>query len=89
MRIHIGNLSKEITDAELNALGGKFGTVAASNVVRERGGESRGFAFLEFASADEAQAAITGLNGMELGGQALKVSQARNRISADPLGGRF
>lgn len=89
MKLYVGNLSREITEAELNALAVKFGTLRSSNIARERSGESKGFAFLEFGSTDEASAAMAGLNGREVGGRTLKVSQARNQTPVDPLGGRF
>ena len=89
MKIYIGNLSRDITDAELIALAGKFGVVTASNVARERNGDSKGFAFLQYGTAEEANAAIHALNGSDLGGRTLKVSTARNQAPVDPLGGRY
>ena len=89
MKIYVGNLSKEITDEQLGELAGPFGTPSTSVVARERGGESKGFAFVEFAQAEEARAAIAGLNGKEVSGRVLKVSEARNQSPKDPLGGKY
>ncbi|HEX6177830.1 MAG TPA: hypothetical protein VF057_05690 [Thermoanaerobaculia bacterium] len=89
MKLHVGNLPKETTDAELLSLAAKFGAPTSSSIVRERDGQSKGFAFLEFASSDEAQAALSGMNGQEVAGRALKVSLARKQAPVDPLGGRF
>lgn len=89
MKLYVGNLSKEVTEEELNAIAVKFGTLTSSNVARERNGDSKGFAFLQFGSIDEGKAAIAGLNGREIGGRAIKVAEARNQVPADPLGGRF
>lgn len=89
MKLYVGNLAKEVTEEQLNAVAVKFGTLTASNVARERSGESKGFAFLQFGTSEEANAAIEGLNGHEIGGRALKVSEARNQVPADPLGGRY
>lgn len=80
MKVYVGNLSKQVTDAQLNDLAVPFGTVVSANVATERSsGESKGFGFLEYTSADEARAAITGLNGREVNGQALKVNESKPR----------
>lgn len=89
MKIYVGNLSRDITDEQLAAFAGKFGVLTSSNVVRERNGDSKGFAFLQFGTSDEAKAAIAGLNGTDLGGRVLKVSSARDQAPVDPLGGRY
>ena len=80
MKLYVGNLSKKVTDAELNDLATPYGKIVSANVATERSsGESKGFGFVEFASADEARAAITGLNGREVNGQALKVNESKPR----------
>lgn len=80
MKLYVGNLSKQVTDGQLNELAAEFGKPVSANVATERGtSESRGFGFIEFNSADEAKAAITGLDGREVNGQALKVNEARPR----------
>lgn len=83
MKIHIGNLPKQITDAQLGELVAPYGTFISAVVATERGGGgSKGFGFVEFSSADEARAAITALDGREVEGQPLKVSEARPRAGA-------
>lgn len=80
MKLYVGNLSKQITDAQLNDLAVPYGTLVSANVATERSsGESKGFGFVEFANADEARAAITGLDGRDVNGQALKVNEAKPR----------
>ena len=80
MRLHVGNLPKQITDTGLNELATPYGTLVSAEVATERtGGASKGFGFIEFSNADEAHAAITGLDGREMNGQSLKVSEARPR----------
>lgn len=80
MKLYVGNLSKQVTDAQLNDLALPYGSLTAANVATERkSGESKGFGFLEFTDADHARAAITGLNGREVNGQALKVNEAKPR----------
>ena len=85
MKLHVGNLSKQVTDSQLNDLAVPYGKVVSANVATERSsGESKGFGFLEFGSADEARAAITGLDGRDVNGQALKVSEAKPRNPSTP-----
>ena len=80
MKLYVGNLSKQVTDAQLNELATPYGTLASANVATERSdGASKGFGFLEYDNADEARAAITGLDGRDVNGQALKVNEAKPR----------
>lgn len=80
MKLYVGNLSKQVTDAQLNELATPYGKPVSANVATERdSGASKGFGFIEFSSADEAKAAITGLDGRDVNGQALKVNEARPR----------
>ena len=80
MKLYVGNLSKQVTDAQLNDLAVPYGTLVSANVATERSsGESKGFGFVEFSNADEARAAITGLDGRDVNGQALKVNESRPR----------
>src|SRR5205823_1874517 len=80
MKLYVGNLSKQITDAQLNDLATPYGAIVSANVATERSsGESKGFGFVEFSNADEARAAITGLDGRDVNGQALKVNEAKPR----------
>ena len=81
MKLYVGNLSKQITDAQLNDLAVPYGTLVSANVATERSsGESKGFGFVEFTNADEARAAIAGLDGRDVNGQALKVNEAKPRV---------
>lgn len=80
MKLYVGNLSKHVTDAQLNDLAVQYGTLLSANVAVERTtGGSKGFGFVEFASADEGRAAITGLDGRDIDGQMLKVNEAKPR----------
>lgn len=80
MKLYVGNLSKQITDAQLNDLAVPFGTLVSAVVATERSsGESKGFGFVEYTNAEEGKAAIAGLDGKEVNGQALKVNEARPR----------
>ena len=80
MKLYVGNLSKQVTDVQLNELASPYGKLVSANVATERGsGESKGFGFVEFGTDDEAKAAITGLDGRDVNGQTLKVNEARPR----------
>lgn len=80
MKLYVGNLSRQVTDAQLSELAVPYGPVLSANVATERGtGASKGFGFIEFTDADHARAAITGLDGRDVNGQALKVNEARPR----------
>jgi RNA recognition motif-containing protein len=83
MKLYVGNLSKQVTDAQLNDLAVEYGKPVSANVATERdGGASKGFGFIEYGTDDEAKAAITGLDGRDVNGQALKVNEARPRKDA-------
>jgi RNA recognition motif-containing protein len=78
--MYVGNLSYNTNESQLRELFGQFGTVADAKVVMDRDtGRPRGFAFVEMASDAEMAKAIEGLNGRELDGRALNVSEARER----------
>ena len=83
MKVYVGNISNSTTDAEFNDLAKQFGTSESATIVKDRGtGQSRGFGFIEFKNADEAKAAIAGLNGKEVGGQVLKVNESQPKTGA-------
>ncbi|MGZ5431315.1 MAG: RNA recognition motif domain-containing protein [Thermoanaerobaculia bacterium] len=85
MKLYVGNLSKQVTDAQLSELATPYGKLVSANVATERSsGESKGFGFVEFANDDEARAAITGLDGRDVNGQPLKVNEARPRKEGAP-----
>ena len=80
MRIYVGNISFETTEQNLSETFEAHGQVDEVSVVRDRDtGRSRGFAFVEMPTSDEAQAAIAALNGQEIGGRTVTVNEARPR----------
>lgn len=88
MRVYVGNLPRQVSDAQLSELATPYGKLVSANVATEGpNGPSRGFGFLEYSSDDEAKAAITGLDGREVDGQALKVNEARPRKERTGGGG--
>ena len=77
-KLYVGNLSYAIRDDDLRQQFAEFGTLVSAKVMMEREtGRSKGFGFVEMGSADEAQAAIRGLNGQTLDGRPLTVNVAR------------
>jgi len=88
-KLYVGNLAFQTTSQELQELFAQAGTVESASVVEDRDtGRSRGFAFVEMATADEANAAISQFNGKEVGGRALKVNEAKPRENRGGGGGR-
>lgn len=77
-KLYVGNLPYEATEDELQELFAAAGTVESVNIMRDRmTGRARGFAFVEMATDEEAQAAITQLNEKPFGGRSLTVNEAR------------
>lgn len=88
IKIYIGNLSWGTTDDGLKKAFERFGEVNDANVARDRGtGRSRGFGFVEMEEGP-AMTAIEEMNGAELDGRVLKVSEARPRGDRANRGGR-
>ena len=79
-KLYVGNLAFQTTSQDLEQLFGQAGTVQSASVVEDRDtGRSRGFAFVEMSSEEEATSAIEQFNGKEVGGRALKVNEAKPR----------
>ena len=77
-KLYVGNLPYEVGEADLQQLFGGAGTVETVTVMRDMAtGRARGFAFVEMATDEEAQKAITAYNNYALGGRNLTVNEAR------------
>lgn len=88
MNIYVGNLSHDVTEDELRQAFAAHGEVASVNIITDKfSGQSRGFGFVEMPKNDEAQAAISALNGMDLKGRSLNVNEARPRNDRPRRGG--
>ncbi|HEY8272257.1 MAG TPA: RNA-binding protein [Pseudobdellovibrionaceae bacterium] len=88
-KIYVGNLSYSLNDQSLVDVFSEFGNVESARIVTDReSGRSKGFAFVEMSSDDEAQTAIAKLNGVELEGRALNVSEAKPMAPREGGGGR-
>jgi len=89
MNIYVGNLSHEVTEEDLKQAFEGFGQVETVKIIKDRySGESRGFGFVEMPAKGEAESAINDLNGKDLKGRALNVSEARPRAQDRRGGGR-
>ena len=88
-KLFVGNLPYEATDQSLTELFSQSGTVvSASVVINKFNNRSKGFGFVEMSTQEEANAAIETLNGQEMGGRRIIVSEARPREER-PAGGGF
>jgi RNA recognition motif-containing protein len=86
-KLFVGNLSFDTTENDLQDAFAAFGTVSETNLMMDRTtNKSRGFGFVTMGTDEEAQAAIAGLNGKDMGGRALTVNVARPREER-PAGG--
>jgi RNA recognition motif-containing protein len=89
-KLFVGNLSFQTTSADLEALFGEVGTCESAAVITDRdSGRSRGFGFVEMASTDEAQKAIAAMNGRDVQGRQLNVSEAKERSDRGGGGGGY
>lgn len=87
-KLYVGNLAYSVRDDSLQQAFGEFGTVTSAKVMMDRDtGRSKGFGFVEMASAEEAQAAISALNGVSVDGRAIVVNLARPREDNRGSGG--
>ena len=81
-KLYVGNLPYEVGETELQELFGRAGSVESVNVMRDQAtGRARGFAFVEMHTDEEAQHAITTLNGTQVGGRNLTVNEARPKAA--------
>src|SRR5712671_3246132 len=88
-KLYVGNLSFRTTADELRDAFAAVGAVESASVIEDRDtGRSRGFAFVEMATAEEAAAAIEQFNGKDFGGRNLTVNEAKPRADRGGGGGR-
>lgn len=79
-KLYVGNLSHTIDNHKLTAMFAQYGRVESANVIMDHhSGRSKGFGFVEMSSDQEAQAAISALNGRDFDGRSLTVNEARPR----------
>ena len=90
MNIYVGNLPFDAGEDDLRQAFAAFGQVASVSIIKDQfTGQSRGFAFVEMPNNTEGTAAVSGLNGKELMGRPMKVSEARPRTPGGGGGGGY
>jgi cold-inducible RNA-binding protein len=87
-KLYVGNLSFQTTNQDLQDLFSQAGTVESAQIIEDRDtGRSKGFAFVEMSTNEEAASAIDQFNGKEIGGRMLKVNEAKPRENRGGGGG--
>ena len=87
-KLFVGNIAFSATGSDLESLFASAGTVESATVVSDREtGRSRGFGFVEMSTSTEAMKAIQELNGRDVGGRQINVSEAKERESRGGGGG--
>jgi RNA recognition motif-containing protein len=87
-KLYVGNLPYSVGDSELEQMFAAHGTVQSAQVIMDRDtGRSKGFGFVEMGSDQEAQTAISAMNGKEIAGRALTVNEARPKEDRGGGGG--
>jgi cold-inducible RNA-binding protein len=87
MNIYVGNLDFKVTEDELRQAFSAYGQVDNVTILKDRDtGQPRGFGFVEMANSEEAQKAISGMNGAQLGSRALNVNEARPKEARTSAG---
>jgi RNA recognition motif-containing protein len=87
-KLHVGNLSYDFKASDLEDIFKKIGEVKSVKLITDlETGKSKGFAFVEMATSEDAAAALQKLNGKEVGGRPLKISEANPR--EEGTGNRF
>ena len=89
-KLYVGNMGYDVGSSELDQLFTPHGTVQSAEVINDRTtGRSKGFGFVEMGSDQEAQAAITALDGKDHSGRTLTVNEAKPRESRPGGGGGY
>jgi RNA recognition motif-containing protein len=87
-KLYVGNLAFQTTSHDLQELFAQAGTVESASIIEDRDtGQSKGFAFVEMSTDEEAKSAIEQFNGKEVAGRMLKVNEARPRENRSGGGG--
>jgi RNA recognition motif-containing protein len=89
MNLYVGNLPYRVSEDQLKQAFEQYGTVTSCTIIKDKmTGQSKGFGFLEMPEREEAEAAISGLNGRDLMGRKLNVNEARPRTGGGGGGAR-
>ena len=89
-KLYVGNLSYNVTDAQLKDFFSSAGTVESAAIISDKfSGRSKGFGFVEMSTEEEAQTAVKSLDGKEMDGRQIKVNEARPMEERKPFAPRF
>jgi len=89
-KLYVGNLPYSYTDNDMERAFAAFGSVNSAKVIMDRdSGRSKGFGFVEMSTAAEANAAIQGMNGQDIGGRGMVVNEAKPMESRPPRSGGY
>ncbi len=89
-KLYVGNLPYSVTKQGLEEKFAQYGEVTSVSVITDRDtGQNKGFAFVEMSNGSEAQKAIDGLNGADMGGRGMKVNEAKPQAPRDNNRGGF
>jgi cold-inducible RNA-binding protein len=89
-KLYVGNLPYSFRDEDMQQAFSQFGSISSAKVMMERDtGRSKGFGFVEMGNDAEAQAAIKGMNGQNMGGRNLVVNEARPMEPRPPRSGGY
>ena len=87
-KLYVGNIAYEVDTDMLQQAFGQYGTVTDCTIIMDREtGRSKGFGFVQMATDAEAQAALEGMDGVEMEGRAIRVSEARPKEDRGGGGG--
>ena len=88
MNIYVGNISRDAGETDLREAFAAFGAIQSVSIIKDKySGESRGFGFVEMPNKEEAQKALSALNGKDFKGRPLTVNEARPRTDKPRTGG--
>ncbi|WP_082522168.1 RNA recognition motif domain-containing protein [Ramlibacter sp. Leaf400] len=89
-KLYVGNLPYSYSDSDMERAFSAFGSVNSAKVIMDRdSGRSKGFGFVEMSSPEEANAAIGGMHGQDVGGRDMVVNEAKPMESRAPRTGGF
>jgi len=90
LKLYVGGLPYAATESQLTTLFAAHGTVESARIIADKfTGQSRGFGFVEMSTPEEAQTAISALNGSQMDGRSLTVNEAKPMESRSGSGNRF
>lgn len=88
MKLYCGNLSYDVSEAQLTELFSPYGTVESAKIITDKySGRSKGFGFVEMSTREEGEKAVNDLNGKDVDGRPITVNEARPQKPRQDRGG--